>query len=142
MTHWEKRAWINLAIAVVGYAVYLVLVLGGRDGRPLTSTPYAAAMLATIGAGIAAAIAAEIVLAVVNPRASRLADDRDKEIGRLGDHIGNSFVAIGAVAAMVMAMAGWAHFWIANVIYLAFILSAILAGITKVIVYRRSMPAW
>ena len=32
---------------------------------------------------------------------------------------------------MLMAMAAWDRFWIANVIYLGFVLSAILGGITK-----------
>lgn len=40
--------------------------------------------------------------------------------------VGQSFVVIGGVAALLMAMAEWEHFWIANVIYLAFVLSAIL----------------
>jgi hypothetical protein len=50
--------------------------------------------------------------------------------------------AIGAVAAMLMALAEWDWFWIANVIYLCFVLSAILGGIIKVVVYRRSFPQW
>jgi hypothetical protein len=50
------------------------------------------------------------------------------------------FVIIGAVAAMLMAMAGWDRFWTANVIYLCFVLSAILGSITKIIAYRRSVP--
>jgi hypothetical protein len=66
----------------------------------------------------------------------------DRQIGRLGDYTGQSFVIIGAVAAMMMAMAGWDRFWIANVIYLCFVLSAILGSITKTIAYRRSVPQW
>jgi len=49
-------------------------------------------------------------------------------------------VIIGATAAMLMAMAGWDRFWIANVIYLCFILSAILGSVTKIIAYRTSFP--
>ena len=63
-------------------------------------------------------------------------------LGRLGDRVGQSFVVIGAVAAMLMAMAEWDRFWIANVIYLCFALSAVLGNVTKVIVYRRSFPQW
>jgi hypothetical protein len=96
----------------------------------------------TVGAAIVASILAEIAMAVSNPRASRLTDDRDREIGRLGEHVGQSFVVIGAVAAMGMAMARWDPFWTANVIYLCFVLSAVLSGITKVVVYRRSLPQW
>ena len=142
MTHEEKRAWIRLVVAVLGYAAYLVLVLSRADGRPLPELPYAAALLWTVGAAIAGSIVAEIGIGVVNPKASRVKDVRDREIGRLGDFTGQSFVAIGAVAAMLMAMAGWDRFWIANVIYLCFTLSAVLGATTKVVAYRKNVPQW
>ena len=142
MTHEEKRAWIRLVVAVLSYTVYVAVIASRTDGRPLTSVPYAGALLWTVGAAIVASIVAEVAMAVGNPRASRLTDDRDREIGRLGEHVGQSFVVIGAVAAMGMAMARWDPFWTANVIYLCFVLSAVLSGITKVVVYRRSLPRW
>ena len=142
MTFVEKRAWIRLATAVLGYAAYAVIIVGRLDGRPLHTVPYAGALLWTVGGAIVASIVAEIAMSIVNPRASRVTDERDREIGRLGELTGQAFVVIGAVAAMLMAMAGWDRFWIANVIYLCFVLSAVLGGITKVVVYRRSVPQW
>ncbi|MEU4771566.1 hypothetical protein [Micromonospora sp. NPDC023644] len=142
MSHEEKRAWIRLVVAVLGYSAYVALIASRADGRSLPDVPYANALLWTVGAAIAASIVAETGMAVVNPRASRARDVRDREIGRLGDHVGQSFVVIGAVAAMLMAMVDWDRFWIANVIYLCFVLSAIVGGITKVVVYRRSFPQW
>jgi hypothetical protein len=142
VTHEEKRAWIRLVVAVLGYSAYVALIVIRLDGRPLPDVPYAGVLLWTVGAAILASIVAEVGMAIVLPGASRVTDVRDREIGRLGDHVGQSFVVIGAVAAMLMAMAGWDQFWIANVIYLCFVLSAILGGITKVIVYRRSVPEW
>ncbi|MFG3715760.1 hypothetical protein [Micromonospora sp. NPDC047730] len=142
MTHEEKRAWIRLVVAVLGYSAYVALTVSRADGRSLPDVPYASALLWTVGAAIVASIVAETGMAVVNPGAPRVKDVRDREIGRLGDHVGQSFVVVGAVAAMLMAMADWDRFWIANVIYLCFVLSAILGGITKVIVYRRSLPQW
>ena len=142
MTHEEKRAWIRLVVAVLGYAAYAAVVLSRAEGRSLPDVPYASTLLWTIGGAIVASIVAEVGLAIVVPGASRAKDVRDREIGRLGEHIGQSFVVIGAVAAMLMAIADWDGFWIANVIYLCFVLSAILGGITKVIVYRRSLPEW
>ncbi|WP_432869104.1 hypothetical protein [Microbispora rosea] len=142
MTHEEKRAWIRLVVAVIAYAVYVVAILRRADGGPLPDVPYAAALLWTIGGAIGASILAEIGMAIVNPGASRVIDARDKEIGRLGDHTGQAFVVIGAIAAMLMAMAEWDRFWIANVVYLCFVLSAVLGGITKIVVYRRSLPEW
>lgn len=142
MAHQEKRAWIMLVVAVAAYAAYAAIVLSQAGGQPLPRTSYAAVLLWTVGAAIGASIAAETALGVVNPRASRLKDARDRQIGQLGDHVGSSFVVIGAVTAMLMAMAGWDRFWIANVIYLCFFLSAVLGSVTKVIAYRKTFPQW
>jgi hypothetical protein len=142
VTHQEKRAWIMLVVSTVAYGVYAGIILSRADGQPLPQVPYAATLLWTIGASILASIVLEIALGVVNPRASRLKDDRDRQIGRLGDYTGQSFVIIGAVAAMLMAMARWESFWIANVIYLCFFLSAVLGAATKIIAYRKGFPQW
>jgi hypothetical protein len=142
VTHQEKRAWIMLVVSTVAYGVYAGIILSRADGQPLPQVPYAATLLWTIGASILASIVLEIALGVVNPRASRLKDDRDRQIGRLGDYTGQSFVIIGAAAAMLMAMARWDTFWIANVIYLCFFLSAVLGAATKIIAYRKSFPQW
>jgi hypothetical protein len=142
MTHEEKRAWIRLLVAVLGYCAYVAVIVSRADGRSLPDVPYANTLLLTVGAAIVASIVAEAGLAIAVPGASRTKDVRDREIGVLGERVGQSFVVIGAVAAMLMAMADWDRFWIANVIYLCFVLSAILGGITKVIVYRRSFPEW
>ena len=142
MTLEEKRAWIRLVTAIAAYGGYMAVELDRAAGRPLAGVPYAAALLWSVGAAIVAAIAAEVVFGVVSPKASLAKDIRDREIGRLGDYVGQSFVVIGALAAMLMAMAGWERFWIANVIYLCFVLSAVLGNVTKVIVYRGSLPQW
>ena len=142
MTFVEKRAWIRLATAVLGYGAYVVIIVGRLDGRPLHTVPYAGALLWTVGGAIVAAIVAEIVTSIVNPHASRVTDERDREIGRLGDRVGQAFVIIGATAAMLMAMADWNRFWIANVIYLCFAISSVLGSLTKVLVYRGRFPQW
>ncbi|GIJ76750.1 hypothetical protein SAMN05443287_104302 [Micromonospora phaseoli] len=142
MTHEEKRAWIMLVVSVVAYTGYAAVLLSRTDGGSLTATPYAAALLWTVGGAIVASILAEIGMGVLNPRASRVTDARDREIGRLGDHVGQAFVVIGAVSAMLMALAQWHWFWIANVIYLCFVLSAVVGSLAKVIAYRRGVPQW
>jgi hypothetical protein len=142
VTHQEKRAWIMLVVSAAAYATYAAVVLGRAGGHPLTRVPYAAALLWTVGAAIAASVVAETALGIVNRGESRLKDERDRLIGALGDRVGSSFVVIGAVAAMLMAMAGWDRFWIANVIYLCFFLSAVLGSVAKVIAYRKNVPQW
>lgn len=85
---------------------------------------------------IAAAIALNIAVALASPREGDVKDQRDKEIGRLGDHAGQSFLVIGAVGALALSMAEADHFWISNVIYLGFVLSALLGSAVKLAAYR------
>jgi len=93
-----------------------------------------------LGGAVLASIVADV--ATGGPARSRVTDVRDRQIGRLGDYIGQSFVVIGAVAAMLMAMADWERFWIANVIYLGFALSAVLGSVAKIGLYRGTFPQW
>jgi hypothetical protein len=141
MTDEEKRAWIRLIVAVVAYGAYLIIILGRAGGGPLTQTPYAATLLWSVGAAIVAAIVAEIPFGA-RSKAGRAKDVRDREIAWRGDYIGQSFVVIGAVSGMLMALAGWDRFWIANVIYLCFVLSAVLGNIAKIGLYHGSFPQW
>ncbi|MBE8523503.1 hypothetical protein ILP97_39465 [Amycolatopsis sp. H6(2020)] len=140
VTHEEKRTWILGIAAVVSYAVYLVIVLGRAGARPLAEVPYVATLLWTVGASIAATIVLSIVVAVVSKDGAK--DERDREIGRFGEYVGHSFVVIGAVAALLLAMAEAPHFWIANAVYLAFTLSAILGSIARIFAYRKGFQPW
>jgi hypothetical protein len=138
----EKRAWIMLAAAIGGYAAYLIVVLGRAGEGPVAEMSYAPVMLWTIGAAIAGSILLNIAVAIGSPKDANKKDDRDREINRLGEYIGQSFVVIGGVAALGMAMAELDHFWIANVIYLTFALSAVLGSVAKIFAYRRGFQTW
>jgi hypothetical protein len=136
----EKRAWIMVVTTVLAYTGYLVVVLAG-DG-PLAQADYVPALLWTIGGAILATILANIAVGIASPGDAGKTDQRDKEINRLGEHIGQSFVILGAVLALLFAITGLAAFWIANVIYLAFVLSSILGSVAKIIAYRRGFQSW
>src|SRR4051794_7364703 len=101
-------------VAVAGYAAYVMVVLGRADGDPLADVSYAGPLLATVGAAIVASIALNIVVSIVSPEGANEKDQRDREIHRLGEYIGQSFVIVGGVAALAMALANWDQFWIAN----------------------------
>lgn len=135
----EKRAWALAVTAVVGYVVYALLVLNGMDGRPLAEAPYVGALLWTVGLGIVAGIVSGIWFGIAARNDGLQVDERDREIGRFGDHVGQSFVVIGGVSAMALAMFEAPHFWIANVLYLCFVLSAVLGSLAKIAAYRRGM---
>jgi cell division protein FtsW (lipid II flippase) len=138
----EKSAWIMLLIAVGGAAVYSIIVLGRADGAPLAEVPYVSTMLWTIGISIAAAIVLHIIVAAASPSDAGKRDQRDKEINRFGEYVGQSFLVIGGLAALVMAMAELDYFWIANAVYLAFVLSGILGSVAKIVAYRRGFQTW
>ncbi|MGW5848911.1 hypothetical protein ACWFQ8_13335 [Streptomyces sp. NPDC055254] len=138
----EKRAWIMIVVSVVSYAVYLAVVLGRAGGLPLAQVPYEQALLWSVGASIAASILLHVAVSALSPEDANVRDQRDREIGRFGEHIGQSFVVIGAVTGLVLAMLEAAPFWIANAIYLAFVLSALLGSATKIVSYRLGFHPW
>lgn len=142
MSSEEKRAWIMLVVSIVAYATYVAIILGRAQGAPLAEVPYVATMLWTIGAAIVTAIVLNIVVAIISPKNADKKDQRDREINRLGEYIGQSFVVIGGVAALLLAMAELGYFWIANVVYLAFVLSSVVGSTAKVIAYRKGFQTW
>ncbi|HEY5882205.1 MAG TPA: hypothetical protein VIU11_25065, partial [Nakamurella sp.] len=83
-----------------------------------------------------------LLVAVAAPRDANKKDQRDREIYRFGEYTGQYFVVAGAVAAVGLSMAELDYFWIANVIYLGFVLSAVVGSAAKVVAYRRGLPQW
>ncbi|MEU9234254.1 hypothetical protein [Streptomyces subrutilus] len=138
----EKRAWSMLVVAVVSYAAYLWVVLGRPAGVPLTQAPYVEALLWTVGLSVAVSVAAHVVIAAAAPREANAKDQRDREIHRFGEYVGQSLVVVGAVGGLLLAMAEAAPFWIANAIFLAFVLSSVVGSVAKVVSYRFGFHPW
>ena len=138
----ERTAWQYGILAIVTYAVYLTVILGRAGTTPLTEVDFAWPMIWTILGSIAASIVLSILIGMFFPKDIGKSDVRDKQIGRFGDHVGQGFVIAGALAAMLMVIADWDRFWIANVIYLGFVLSAVLSSVAKIVAYRRGFQSW
>ena len=133
----KSGSWIQLILAIATYATYLVLLLGRVGETPFPETRRRPASLDDRGS-----IVASIVLHIFFAPRLFKKDQRDREIGRFGDAMGQAFVVIGALSAMVLALFDLDGFWIENVIYLCFVLSAILSSIAKIVAYRSGMPRW
>ncbi|MFI2346511.1 hypothetical protein ACH492_05500 [Streptomyces sp. NPDC019443] len=142
MPYEEKSAWVMGVLAVGTYTGYLVVILGRAGDTPLVDVPYVAALLWALGVSIAASIVLHMLIGMFWSKDTYKKDQRDREINRFGEHIGQSFVVIGGVAALGMSMAELDHFWIANAVYLAFVLSAILGSTAKIVAYRRGFQSW
>jgi hypothetical protein len=136
MSYEEKYTWLFGGIAPIGYIVYLILTFTTGEG-PLGETSYIWPMVGTILGAIVVSILSGIVLGILNPKDAGKSDQRDKEIGWFGERVGNSFVVIGGVAALILCFVQAPHAWIANVVYLCFVLSALLSSLAKLSAYRR-----
>ncbi|WP_456787161.1 hypothetical protein [Cellulomonas sp. P5_C5] len=142
MSYEERNVWVMFVVSVLAYAVYVVVVLTRAQDVPLTEVAYVGPLLWSIGGAIVVSILASIAVGLANRRDGHMTDQRDKEINRVGERTGQSFVVIGALAAMVLALLEVDWFWIANVIYLCFVLSAILSSMTKLAAYRQDFSTW
>ncbi len=143
----ERGQWVYLVAIVLTYVAYVVVVLGRADGGPLTDVDYVPLMLAAIGIGIVLAIIGRIVVEIGAGIAAELgghdasheADVRDHDIGRFGEYFAGSVLGVGMVVPFVLTLAESDYFWIANAMYLAFILAAVVGAVVKLVAYRRGI---
>ena len=142
MSSEQKGVWIEFAVAAATYIVYAILVLGEVGQTSWPTAPYAPLMLSAIGASIVATIVIRIIVSIASPKDAGKRDIRDRQIHRFGEYIGRWAIIAGAVIGLLLAILRVDQFWIANEIYLAFFVSAVLAAATKLIGYRRGVPAW
>jgi len=135
----EKGTWVYLVTSASAYAVYLAIILGRVAGTPVADVPYVAVLLWTAGASMIANMAGRILVETASPSDSRRGDVRDRDVSRFGEYASRWFLVAGAAAALVMAMAKVDYFWIANVIYLGFVLWAVAGSALKLVAYRRGL---
>ena len=139
MSYEEKGIWAYLLASAGAYAVYLAIILGRVLRTPVAEVPYISVLLWTTGASMVASTVGRVLLETASPSDSRRGDVRDKEIYRFGEYASRWFLVAGATAALCMAMAKWDYFWIANVIYLGFVLWAVAGSVLKLVAYRRGL---
>jgi cytochrome b561 len=135
----EKGKWVYLLSSLGAYVGYVTVVLNRADGRPLTEVAYIAPLLWSIGISIGVSIVARILFEIVRPSESYKVDVRDKDIERRGQYVAGFVIMIAMILPLGLAMAEADHFWIANAIYAAFVLSSVVGESVKLIAYRRGM---
>lgn len=163
MSYEERGTWVYLVVSAGVYAIYVTVALSVA-ADPITDTAYQVPLLWSLVAAIVAAIVLRILVeigagaargigdGVAKEVASRSgaqadrrgadpyrADPRDREIDLLGNQRTWIILAMAGFAAMLMALAEWPFFWIANTIYLGFVLQAVSSAIVKLALYRRGL---
>jgi hypothetical protein len=139
MSYEEKGVWVYLVTSAAGYLVYLAIIAGRVASTPVTAVSYVPVLLWTAGAAILASVIGRTLVETARPSDSRRSDVRDREIARSGEFASRWFIVAGAAAGLAMALARWDYFWIANVIYLGFVLWAVAGSALKVAAYRSGL---
>lgn len=139
MSFEEKGTWTYAGIAVALAAIYFASVLGQLPQTAASDIAFQVPLLAAIGGTIGLTIAAHIVIAISAPDDAGKRDQRDKDINRYGEYAGGIVLGVATVVPLVLALAQADHFWIANTIYLAFVLSTTAGSIVKIVAYRRGL---
>ncbi len=132
----EKRTWVYVVVSVVVYAAYLVVVSVRARNVTITEVAYAAPLLGSIGVAIVLTIVASIAVAIATKDRGKT-DVRDTDIHRHGEYVGQIVFSACVSVPLLLALAEAKHFWIANSIYLGYIVSAVTSSAVKILAYRR-----
>jgi hypothetical protein len=148
MTFEEKVTWVSAVVFAIVPAAYFTMVLGQLASVPANEIAYQRPMLIAIGisivltilGSIATGIGSGIVAEITEPGSGAdigRSDERDKQINRRGELIGYYVSSVGVVGAMALTMLEYDYFWIANALYLSFVIAAIVSAAVKLVAYRR-----
>ena len=92
MSYEEKGTWVYLVTSAGAYAVYLAIILGRVASTPIADVSYAAVLLWTAGASVAASIIGRALVETVSPSDSRRGDVRDRDVSRFGEYASRWFL--------------------------------------------------
>lgn len=133
----EKSAMAMAVILALVYGTYFAII-----GRWIATTPaeeiayQPLLIIATIPLALLASLS-HIVLALVNPRAANLEDERDRIIAIRGEQVSGYVLAVGIFAGLVLAMAEQPHFYIAHALALGWVVAQIIEYMMVIVLYRR-----
>ena len=139
MSYEERGVWAQLLSFAGGYVAYLAIVVPRLFHMPAAHVSYVPPLLVTTLAAVFIATVVRSALEVARPSDSGKADVRDRDIKRFGQYASRWCVVGGAAAGLIGANAHWDYFWIANVIWLGFVLWAVVDSALRVIAYRRGL---
>ena len=142
MSYEEKGSWVYLVVVTGTCAAYVAMVLSRADGGPLTDVAYRSPMLWSMGVAMVLAIIVRILVEMVRPSETYRKDVRDRDIGRFGEYVAGSVLAIGMLVPFVLTLTAADHFWIANAMYAAFALASLVGAATRGVAYRRGLSTW
>ncbi len=152
MSFEEKFTWVSAAVSALVAGVYYSFILGQLGTVPVAEIAYQKSLLIAIGALIILTIVGAILMAIGTAIGAAvtaeitgsgsvddidLKDERDEHINQRGELIGYYVSSAGALGVLALAMLRYDQFWIANALYLTFVVGALVSAVVKLIAYRR-----
>lgn len=137
MSFEEKGNWLYAVLAVVVPSIYFATILSQLPTTPVAEIAYQQSLLAVVGATVVLAIVGMIVIGMASPEDAAKADQRDREINRHGEYVGGIVLATGMIVPFGLALGEFHQFWIANAMYVAFVMGTLSATVVKLVAYRR-----
>ncbi len=146
----EKMSWVSMVVTVVVAGLYFATVLGQLGEVPAADIAYQRSLLIAIGASIVLMIIGAIAMAIGTAVSAEVTgegsvddidrkDERDVRISRRGDVVAFYATSAGALGALALAMLEYEYFWIANALYLTFVVAALVSDGVKIHAYRWGM---
>ncbi|MFC8190401.1 hypothetical protein ACFUMH_01925 [Cellulomonas sp. NPDC057328] len=139
MSYEEKGTWVYALVALGAWTTYVVIVLGRADGGDPTHVAYVPTLIWTVVVSALAPTLGRVLVEVVRPSDTHRADVRDREIDRRGEYVGGIVLGVAMVGPFALALADADTFWVANAIYTAYVLAAVVGSAVKLVAYRRGL---
>jgi len=144
----EKLIWVNLVGMVAVPATYFATILGRLGEVSAAEIAYQWPLIIAIGVSIGLEIAGAIVTAIGTSISAELhgrsatddierKDERDVRISRHGELVGMYVSSAGMVGVLALTMMEFDYFWIANALYLSFVVGTLVGSVVKLISYHR-----
>jgi len=145
MTITQRSTWVQLIVMPLVTIVYFTVVITRAADRPIEAVSWIVPLIWAIGTVIVGIIAGTIVTAIAHGVRSSAkgekpefeeGDVRDKQIEDVGTLKSQWINGLGTLAVIILAMSRVDHFWIANAMFLAGMLSGVRGGFAKLRAYR------
>jgi hypothetical protein len=144
----EKMTWVSFVVTALVAVVYFAIVLGRLQGSSAADIAYQWPMIIAFIASVVLNIVGAIVMAIGTGISAELRgrraedeidrkDERDKTISRRGDLIGYYVASAGMLGVLALTMLEYAYFWIANALYLSFVVAMLVSSVVKIVSYHR-----
>ena len=139
MGYRERGTWIELLVAAGVFVWYLQLILRRMQGTAIADVGFQGPMIRAVVISIVATIVVHILYAIFTGSTDTQEDQRDKQVSRFGDWVGMWPLVVGAGGALTLTILELDHFWIANAIYIGFVVSSLASSVARLIAYRRGL---